>query len=170
MTDNGQEFTGLNYELMVEDCLRMVVRSALRITEQAGLPGDTHFYIAFSTTHPGVRMDDSLRAQHPDSITIVLQHQFADLDVTEDEFTVTLFFGGKPSTMTVPFDAVTSFNDPSVGFGLQFGIGDEADLDDDGDIDDEPDEAAEPDDAAPGRRPDGSAEVVSLDSFRKSPS
>jgi len=162
MTDNGQEFTGLNYELLVEDCLRLVVRSALRITEQTGLPGETHFYIAFSTTYPGVEMDESLRAQHPDSITIVLQHQFADLVVTDTEFTVTLFFGGKPSTMTVPFDAVTSFNDPSVGFGLQFGSGDEDDVDDDLDNDID----ATDHDPASGE----SAEVVSLDSFRKSPS
>ena len=162
MTDNGQEFTGLNYELLVEDCLRLVVRSALRITEQTGLPGETHFYIAFSTTHPGVEMDDGLRAQHPDSITIVLQHQFADLVVTDTEFTVTLFFGGKPSTMTVPFEAVTSFNDPSVGFGLQFGSGDE------GDADDETDSEVT---AAEDKPESGeSAEVVSLDSFRKSPS
>ena len=162
MTDNGQEFTGLNYELLVEDCLRLVVRSALRITEQTGLPGETHFYIAFSTTHPGVEMDAGLRAQHPDSITIVLQHQFADLVVTDTEFTVTLFFGGKPSTMTVPFEAVTSFNDPSVGFGLQFGS------DDEGGADDESDSQA----TAAEDKPEAgeSAEVVSLDSFRKSPS
>ena len=164
MTDNGQEFTGLNYELLVEDCLRLVVRSALRITEQTGLPGETHFYIAFSTTHPGVEMDDSLRAQHPDSITIVLQHQFADLVVTDTEFTVTLFFGGKPSTMTVPFEAVTSFNDPSVGFGLQFGTGDE--IEDDGDTEGERDSET-PADQQPSNE---TAEVVSLDSFRKSPS
>jgi len=164
MTDNGQEFTGLNYELLVEDCLRLVVRSALRITEQTGLPGVTHFYIAFSTTHPGVEMDESLRAQHPDSITIVLQHQFADLVVTDTEFTVTLFFGGKPSTMTVPFEAVTSFNDPSVGFGLQFGTGDE--IEDDGDTEGERDSET-PADQQPSNE---TAEVVSLDSFRKSPS
>lgn len=164
MTDNGQEFTGLNYELLVEDCLRLVVRSALRITEQTGLPGETHFYIAFSTTHPGVEMEDDLRAQHPDNITIVLQHQFADLVVTDTEFTVTLFFGGKPSTMTVPFEAVTSFNDPSVGFGLQFGSGDEDESD--MDVDDDSEAGATADDSASGE----SAEVVSLDSFRKSPS
>ena len=164
MTDNGQEFTGLNYELLVEDCLRLVVRSALRITEQTGLPGETHFYIAFSTTHPGVEMEDDLRAQHPDNITIVLQHQFADLVVTDTEFTVTLFFGGKPSTMTVPFEAVTSFNDPSVGFGLQFGSGDEDESD--MDVDDDSEAGAPADDSASGE----SAEVVSLDSFRKSPS
>jgi len=166
MDDDGQEFTGLNYELLVEDSLRMVVRAALQITEISGLPGEAHFYIAFKTSHPGVTMDDALRAQHPDTITIVLQHQFADLVVDDDSFSVTLFFGGKPSAMTVPFAAVTSFNDPSVGFGLQFGTDD----DDDGlDGDDEAmadTSGEEPSNATTGE----SAEVVSLDSFRKTPS
>jgi hypothetical protein len=165
MNDDGQEFTGLNYELLVEDSLRTVVRAALQITEISGLPGETHFYIAFRTAHPGVTMDEALRAQHPDTITIVLQHQFADLIVADDSFTVTLFFGGKPSTMTVPFAAVTSFNDPSVGFGLQFGADDDAEED----SADEDDTAAPADDAA-ATETGGSAEVVSLDSFRKSPS
>ena len=165
MNDDGQEFTGLNYELLVEDSLRMVVRAALQITEISGLPGETHFYIAFKTGHPGVTMDESLRAQHPDTITIVLQHQFADLVVADDSFTVTLFFGGKPSTMTVPLAAVTSFNDPSVGFGLQFGGDDEADEDSDDEV-----VAEAPADDATGTGTGGSAEVVSLDSFRKSPS
>ena len=163
MNDDGQEFAGLNYELLVEDSLRLVVRAALQITEISGLPGETHFYIAFKTGHPGVTMDDALRAQHPDTITIVLQHQFADLVVEDDSFTVTLFFGGKPSTMIVPFAAVTSFNDPSVGFGLQFGGEDDVE-----DVADPTDETVADDTAT--RDAGGSAEVVSLDSFRKSPS
>ena len=167
MNDDGQEFAGLNYELLVEDSLRMVVRAALQITELSGLPGETHFYIAFKTDFEGVEIDDALRAQHPDTITIVLQHQFADLEVRDDSFSVTLFFAGQPSTMTVPFAAVTSFNDPSVGFGLQFGA------------DDDPNEDPEADNAGDGGEPTGapvaeeageSAEVVSLDSFRKNPS
>lgn len=167
MNDDGQEFTGLNYELLVEDSLRMVVRSALQITEISGLPGEAHFYIAFNTGHPGVTMDNALRAQHPETITIVLQHQFADLVVTDDSFSVTLFFGGKPSIMTVPFAAVTSFNDPSVGFGLQFGADDEAD-----NYEEAGDEIATnaPEDETKSGDAGGSAEVVSLDSFRKSPS
>ena len=128
MTDRSLQ--GLNYELLVEDLLRLVVRAALQITELSGLPGETHFYIAFKTDFEGVEIDDALRAQHPDTITIVLQHQFADLEVRDDSFSVTLFFGGKPSTMKVPFAAVTSFNDPSVGFGLQFGAGEDGEDDD----------------------------------------
>jgi hypothetical protein len=192
MNDDGQEFTGLNYELLVEDSLRMVVRAALQITEISGLPGETHFYIAFKTGHPGVTMDNALRAQHPETITIVLQHQFADLVVGDDSFSVTLFFGGRPSTMTVPFAAVTSFNDPSVGFGLQFGADDEADNDEVARDEVAGDEMAGekrasdkvagdkvtrgkaaadmPDDETMASDTGGSAEVVSLDSFRKSPS
>ena len=120
MTDNGNDFTGLNYDLLVEDTLRLVVRSALKITEQSGLIGETHFYISFQTGYPGVEMDDALRAQHPETITIVIQHQFADLVVEDDRFSITLFFGGKPSMMTIPYDAMTQFKDPSVGFELYF--------------------------------------------------
>ena len=126
MTDNEILQTGLNYELLVEDALRSVVRASLSIVEKVGLPGETHFYISFSTTHPGVEISDDLRAKHPENMTIVLQHQFGDLSVGIDEFSVTLFFGGKPSPMVIPFQSITSFNDPSVGFGLQFGNADES--------------------------------------------
>ena len=156
--------TGLNYELLVEDALRSVVRSSLSIVQKVGLPGETHFYIGFSTTHKGVEIDDHLRAKHPENMTIVLQHQFADLIVGEDEFSVTLFFGGKPSPMIIPFEAVTSFNDPSVGFGLQFGIANDEDEHDD-DIPQSDDQPAQSNDDASGN----SADVVSLDTFRKKP-
>ena len=117
--------TGLDYELLVEDALRSVVRSSLSIVEKVGLPGETHFYISFLTTHPGVEMSNDLRTKHPDNMTIVLQHQFADLSVGSEEFSITLFFAGKPSPMVIPFQSITSFSDPSVGFGLQFGTTDE---------------------------------------------
>ena len=122
MTDDGQEFAGLNYELLVEDSLRLVVRAALQITELSGLPGETHFYIAFKT---GLRASKWTTRFAPASghDHHCLQHQFADLEVRDDSFSVTLFFGGKPSTMNVPFAAVTSFNDPSVASRLQFGAG-----------------------------------------------
>ena len=125
MTDNEMLQTGLNYELLVEDALRSVVRTSLSIVEKVGLPGETHFYISFSTTHPGVKISDDLRTKHPENLTIVLQHQFGDLSVGSEEFSITLFFAGKPSPMVIPFQSITSFNDPSVGFGLQFGTEDE---------------------------------------------
>ena len=131
MTDNEMLQTGLNYELLVEDALRSVVRTSLSIVEKVGLPGETHFYISFSTTHPGVEISDDLRTKHPENLTIVLQHQFGDLSVGSEEFSITLFFAGKPSPMVIPFQSITSFNDPSVGFGLQFGTEDEDDNEDD---------------------------------------
>ena len=166
MTEHNDDLGGLNYERLVEDSLRNVVREALRIAQADGLAGETHFYIAFDTRYPGVIMEDDLRSKHPESITIVIQHQFADLDVQDDHFGITLFFGGKPSSMTVPFAAVTSFNDPSVGFGLQFGAG----YDEPGEDDDQHDGDPAMEDLQPSDAPSESAEVVSLDSFRKTPS
>ena len=125
MTDNEILQTGLNYELLVEDALRSVVRTSLSMVEKVGLPGETHFYISFSTTQAGVKISDDLRTKHPENMTIVLQHQFDALSVGSEEFSVTLFFAGKPSPMVIPFQSITSFNDPSVGFGLQFGTEDE---------------------------------------------
>ena len=177
MTNDDNSQSGLNYELLVEDALRSVVRSSLRIVENIGLPGETHFYISFITSYDGVELDDSLRAKHPEQMTIVIQHQYADLQVSDEHFSITLFFGGKPSPMIIPFQAVTSFNDPSVGFGLQFGM-----LDDDEDglsVDDASGVAvAKPDDGNDASGHAGkdaetddekTAEVVSLDTFRKRP-
>ena len=95
MTDNDMLQSGLNYELLVEDALRSVVRTSLGITEKIGLPGETHFYISFSTTHSGVKISDELRVKHPENMTIVIQHQFADLSVGNDEFSITLFLMAK---------------------------------------------------------------------------
>lgn len=193
MTNDDTLQTGLNYELLVEDALRSVVRSSLRIVEKVGLPGETHFYISFFTGYNGVELDDHLREKHPETMTIVLQHQFADLVVGENEFAVTLFFGGKPSPMIIPFDSVTSFNDPSVGFGLQFGMAEDDDHDDDDyegaangriaerDISqkdagsngkNDRNNEQQSDDQPPRNSDDGSAssaDVVSLDTFRKRP-
>jgi len=79
MSNDDDNQTGLNYELLVEDALRSVVRSSLRIVESIGLPGETHFYISFITGYEGVEIDKSLRVKHPDQMTIVIQHQYADL-------------------------------------------------------------------------------------------
>ena len=184
MTHDDNSQTGLNYELLVEDALRSVVRSSLRIVENIGLPGETHFYISFITNHDGVELDESLRAKHPEQMTIVIQHQYADLQVSEDHFSITLFFGGKPSPMIIPFQAVTSFNDPSVGFGLQFGMLDDGD---EGEDSISPDDAtgtkaakshnaqSNGEDVSKDARADATpdeektAEIVSLDTFRKRP-
>ena len=165
--------TGLNYELLVEDALRSVVRTALGIVEKVGLPGETHFYISFSTLYSGVEIDDHLRSKHPENMTIVLQHQFADLKVNNDEFSVTLFFAGKPSPMIIPFQAITNFNDPSVGFGLQFGIADEDE--DEQTVDGKDDNVTSLKDSNHGTNQSNEssngngADVVLLDKFRKKP-
>ncbi|WP_374377312.1 SspB family protein [Dongia sp.] len=117
----------LRYDQMVEDALRGVVRRALTEAAVSGLPGDHHFYITFRTDHPLVRIPQHLKAQYPREMTIVLQHQFWGLEVTDDSFTVTLSFGGKHEPLFIPYETIVSFADPSVKFALQFdsGEGDE---------------------------------------------
>jgi uncharacterized protein len=110
----------IRYDLLTQQALRGVVRSVLTDTAKKGLPGDHHFYISFHTGADGVRMSERLRGQYPEEMTIILQHQFWDLKVNEDEFEVGLSFGGVPERLTVPFEAINGFFDPSVQFGLQF--------------------------------------------------
>jgi hypothetical protein len=110
----------LRYDLMVQDALKGVVRKILTEAGRDGLPGEHHFYVTFRTTAPGVRVSQRLRDKHPDEMTIVLQHQFWDLNVSEHAFEVGLSFGGVPERLLVPFDALTTFFDPSVQFGLKF--------------------------------------------------
>ena len=119
MSDSGLT-SSINYELLVEDSLRTVVRGALAIVQEYGLPGECHFYITFRTQANGVEMDESLKSGNPNEMTIVLQHQFWDLTVEEDHFSVGLSFSGVQHNLLIPFSAVTHFTDPSVGFGLQF--------------------------------------------------
>jgi len=149
----------LRYDKMVETALRGVVREALARTAASGLPGTHHFYITFRTRHPGTKISDALLQQYSEEMTIVLEHQFWDLDVEEDHFAVTLSFQGRTERLSVPFEAVTAFTDPSVKFGLQFQPGEGA---------------APPSPPAPKPEPKKKAEkaaktgeVVALDSFRK---
>ena len=110
----------IRYDLLTQQALRGVVRNVLTDTAKKGLPGDHHFYISFDTRADGVRLSDRLRAQYPEEMTIILQHQFWDLKVGEEDFEVGLSFGGIPERLNVPFDAINGFFDPSVQFGLQF--------------------------------------------------
>ena len=112
----------LRYDLMVQDALKGVVRKLLTEAAKNGLPGDHHFDVSFSTEHPGVRLSQRLRDKYPQEMTVVLQHQFWDLGVTEHAFEVGLSFSGVPERLLVPFDAITGFFDPSVQFGLKFEI------------------------------------------------
>ena len=110
----------IRYDLLTQQALRGVVRNVLADAAKKGLPGDHHFYISIDTRADGVRLSDRLRAQYPDEMTIILQHQFWDLKVGDDEFEVGLSFGGIPERLTVPYEAINGFFDPSVQFGLQF--------------------------------------------------
>ncbi len=110
----------IRYDLLTQQALRGVVRDVLAEAAKKGLPGDHHFYVSFDTKAEGVRISDRLRAQYPEEMTIILQHQFWDLAVTDNGFEVGLSFGGIPEKLAVPFDAITGFFDPSVQFGLQF--------------------------------------------------
>jgi hypothetical protein len=112
----------IRYDLLVQDALRSVVRNVLADAGKNGLPGEHHFYVSFKTGAPGVRISNRLREQYPDEMTIVLQHQFWDLGITEHTFEVGLSFGGVPERLLVPFDAIVGFFDPSVQFGLKFEV------------------------------------------------
>ena len=152
------------YDKMVENALRGVVRDALERAAQEGLRGAHHFYIGFATEMPGVTIPDYLRGKYPGEMTIVLQHQFWDLEVGEEAFSVTLSFQKQLERLTIPFAAIRSFADPSVNFALEFAGPPVAQ-------DTEKLPAALP--AQPGgqQEPDGeekpAGEVVSLDRFRK---
>lgn len=103
-----------------------MLRRVLMDAAEHGLPGDHHFYITFQSTADGVKLSPRLMAQYPEEMTVILQHQFWDLVVTEDRFEVGLSFGGVPERLVVPFSAIKSFLDPSVQFGLQFETGEPA--------------------------------------------
>ena len=110
----------IRYDLLAQTALRGVVRTVLADVAKKGLPGEHHFKITFNTSAPGVRLSDRMRAQYPEAMTIILQHQFWDLRVDETAFEVGLSFGGVPERLAVPFEAVTAFFDPAVQFGFQF--------------------------------------------------
>jgi hypothetical protein len=110
----------LNYKAMVEDALRGVVRTALLQVAESGLRANHHLYISFSTDHLGVVVSEYLHGKYPNEMTIVLQHQYWDLEIGDDLFDVTLTFNKVPERLTVPFAALTGFADPGVQFGLQF--------------------------------------------------
>ena len=106
-----------HYDALVDDALRSVVRRVLRQVADKGLPGSHHFYISFRSTDPGVQLPEYLRAKYPEEMTIVLQHQYWDLIITEDHFEVTVSFNKQQERIKVPFAALSAFVDPSVRFG-----------------------------------------------------
>lgn len=158
----------LRYDRMVETALRDVVRQALGEVALSGLPGDHHFYVTFTTAFPGVKIPRQLAEQYPDEMTIVIQHQFYDLDITDDILGVTLSFNNVPERLTVPLAAVTTFADPSVNFALQFQPMAETEERREEAVATiskvpAPTDTAEPEMASP----DAGEKVVTLDQFRK---
>jgi uncharacterized protein len=152
------------YEKMVERALRGVVRDALRRAGREGLRSAHHFYIVFATRMPGVTIPDQLRAKYPDEMAIVLQHQFWDLDVTEQGFSVTLSFQKQLERLVIPFAAVRSFADPSVNFALEFATPESQEAKAAG-VPAPIATVPQPSDQPAAEK--GTAEVVTLDSFRK---
>jgi hypothetical protein len=161
----------IGYPELMEDALKGVVRAALDRVADDGLPGDHHMYITFRTDAPGVEITSRLKAQYPEEITIVLQHQFWGLETDDDGFAVTLSFGGISERLGVPWSAMVGFVDPSVEFGLRFGAGrdDTADIDADEDVlaEIDPVDGPETSDAGDGGSEGKTGQVVTLDSFRK---
>jgi hypothetical protein len=165
----------LDYSKLVERALRRVVHDALSLAAEQGLPGRHHFYVTFRTDHPGVVMDEALSARYPTEMTIVLQHEYWGLEVDDDGFAVTLSFGNLPQRLAVPYDAIRVFADPSVEFGLQFTVAGEAAAEGERPkasvaqlpAADEARPAPEPADQPEEGGEGGSAEVVTLDRFRK---
>ncbi len=132
----------LRYDKMVEDALRGVVRQTLMQVMEHGLPAEHHFYVTFDTTHRLVEIPVYLKERYPSEMTIVMQHQFYGLKITDELFTVTLSFNNNPERLVVPFEAIRIFADPSVSFALQFESAYEEDDNDSGDDDDDFDEEA----------------------------
>ena len=126
MTDNidNTDSKNFDYDFLVEESLKNVVKKVLKITSETGLIGNSHFFITFNGDDPKVIVPPELKNADNSEIKIIIQHQFWDLKTSEDHFEVTLSFSGKKKNISVPFKAITSFTDPSVGFGLQFKIED----------------------------------------------
>ena len=150
------------YDDIVQDALRTVVGRVLRrILEAGGLPGGHHFYIAFRTRAPGVSIPAHLMERYPDEMTIVVQHRYWDLEVTDKHFAIGLSFNQMPAKLVVPYDAVVGFVDPAVNFALQFAAKDGESL---------PPGSGPPEPEAPPPAPEGSSDgsnVVTLDRFRR---
>lgn len=147
----------IDYGNLMHRAMRGLIQSVLSDVAEHGLPGAHHFFITFDTTHPDVQIADWLKERYPAEMTVVIQHWYENLVVTDAGFSITLNFGNNPEPMVIPFDALRTFVDPSVEFGLRFETqaSDEEDEEDDLDIEVE-DEPARQD-----------AEIVSLDQFRK---
>ena len=160
--------TEIDYGNLMHDAMRGLIKTVLRDIAKNGLPGAHHFFITFDTTHPDAELADWLSDRYPDEMTVVIQHWFNNLIVSDDNFAITLNFGDSPEPLVIPYDAIKTFVDPSVEFGLRF----EAAEGDDGELVELVPTNIESakDSKSDGDKPKtdkSDAEVVSLDSFRK---
>lgn len=146
----------IDYGNLMHQAMRGLIQKVLDDVRQNGLPGQHHFFITFDTMHPDVEIADWLSDRYPDEMTVVMQHWFDNLEVTDEGFSVTLNFGDSPEPLYIPYDAIRTFVDPSVEFGLKFETLEDEDSDDE-DPDDDEDTGEAPRDA----------EILSLDKFRK---
>ena len=158
----------IDYGNLMHDAMRSLIQRLLQDIAVTGkLPGDHHFFITFDTTHPGVEIADWLTERYPSEMTIVMQHWFDNLEVTDEGFSVTLNFGDNPEPLYIPFMSLRTFVDPSVEFGLKFEQQDNEEIKE-ADIKTLPSvEAPMHEDAEEEKKPKTDAQVVSLDSFRK---
>ena len=120
--DGTLNIKGFDYDDLVEESLKNVVKKVLKITAESGLIGNSHFFISFNGNDNDVIVPDELKSNDSSEIKIIIQHQFWDLKATDEHFEVTLSFNGQKKNIYVPYKAITSFTDPSVGFGLQFKV------------------------------------------------
>ncbi len=155
----------IDYGTLMHRAMRGLIQTVLEDVARDGLPGAHHFFITFDTTFPGVALADWLHERYPTEMTVVIQHWYENLIVTDDGFSVTLNFGNNPEPMVIPFDAVRTFVDPSVEFGLRFEsqTSDDEDEDEDDDTEDDTEDDIEVAEDAVRHE----AQVVSLDQFRK---
>jgi len=152
----------IDYGNLMHRAMRSLIQNVLTDVQQNGLPGEHHFFITFDTLHPDVELADWLSDRYPGEMTIVIQHWFDNLEVTDEGFSITLNFGENPEPMYIPYDAIKTFVDPSVEFGLRFETQEEDEAEEE-DVEEAPmEEMAEEPEAPPTE-----AEVVSLDQFRK---
>lgn len=148
----------IDYGTLMHSAMRSLIQNVLIDVSKNGLPGQHHFFITFDTMHPDVEMADWLSDRYPEEMTVVMQHWFDNLDVTDDGFAVTLNFGDNPEALYIPYDAIRTFVDPSVEFGLRFET--QEDEEETG-LMSVPEDDVEEDDT------NSDAEIVSLDTFRK---
>ncbi len=150
----------IDYGNLMHRAMRGLIQEVLSDVADDGLPGAHHFFITFDTRHPGVEMAQWLKDRYPGEMTIVIQHWYENLAVDDEGFAITLNFGNQPEPLAIPFDAIRTFVDPSVEFGLRFETHEQDD-------EEEAEEEAGMIEAEEEEPPAKNADVVSLDSFRK---